>query len=168
MFLSPFVITEQQDTKEWHRGSRMAAVHGCGLARIYGGHGGLNTFKKALRGSRGRRGGSIPVTPCTHKGLTHPAKTPALKVCRGPHTAASWQCWGCISAAGKSLFTPHVPTTRSVPTHIPAALGPHHSSGSPSLSSGSSGGEIELDWQEAPGAGNDNVSTHLSVIKSCV
>lgn len=66
----------------------------------------MNTFKKALGGSRGRRGCSIHVTSRTHKGLTHPAKTPALKVCRGLHTTASWQCWGCISAAGKSLFTP--------------------------------------------------------------
>lgn len=32
---------------------------------------------------RERRGGSIHVTSCTHKGLTHPAKTPALKVGMG-------------------------------------------------------------------------------------
>lgn len=162
---------EPQDPKAWQRGSRMAAVCGCGPASIYGGHGGLNTLKQGLRGSRGRRRCSIHVTSCTHKGLTHPAKTPALKVGMGLlHPAPR-----CSKPAvlGLHLCCWKVPVHPAGAQHLqhppcPPCPGNPHISGSPSLATGSSGGEAELDWQEAPGAGNDNMSTHLSVIKSCV
>ena len=47
-----------------------------------------HTLKQGPGGSRGRRGSSICVTSCSHKGLTHPAQIPALKVSMGLlHTA---------------------------------------------------------------------------------
>lgn len=103
------------------------------------------------------------------QGFDPPCQDPSLKsggFYTWLHTATSWQCQGCISAAQRSLFRSQVPTTPSSPH--PRCPGNPRSSGSPSLATDSSGGEAELDWQEAPGASNDNVSTHLSVIKSCV
>lgn len=64
---------------------------------------------------------------------------------------------------------PVYPPGAHQPRHVPCTCcpGTTPSSSSLSLAMGSSGGEADPDWQEAPGAGND-VSTHLSVIKSCV